>query len=114
MSILKVDTIQTTSGAGLTPARAWVNFNGTGTLAIRADGNVSSITDEGVARYRILFDTALPNANYAVVTGTSGGGNFVFIQNNNGTIEAPTTTSMRIWTPGVIADPEYVNLAVFN
>ncbi len=47
-------------------ARAWVNFNGTGTVAIRASGNVSSITDLGTGRYQVNFTTALPDANYAV------------------------------------------------
>ena len=46
-------------------ARAWVNFNGTGTVAIRASGNVSSITDLGVGNYVINFATAMPDANYA-------------------------------------------------
>jgi hypothetical protein len=46
--------------------RAWVNFNGTGTVAIRASGNVSSITDEGTSNYTVNFSTAMPNANYAV------------------------------------------------
>ena len=45
--------------------RAWVNFNGTGTVAIRASGNVSSITDEGTGDYRVNFATAMPDANYA-------------------------------------------------
>ena len=44
--------------------RAWVNFNGTGTVAIRASGNVSSITDNGVGDYTINFTTAMPNTNY--------------------------------------------------
>lgn len=47
--------------------RAWVNFNGTGTVAIRASGNVSSITDNGSGNYTVNFNTALPDANYAVV-----------------------------------------------
>jgi hypothetical protein len=47
-------------------ARAWVNFNGTGIAAIRAAGNVSSITDNGNGDYTINFTTALPDANYAV------------------------------------------------
>ena len=47
--------------------RAWVNFNGTGTIAIRASGNVSSITDYGVGMYRLNFTTAMPDANYAVI-----------------------------------------------
>jgi hypothetical protein len=46
--------------------RVWVNFNGTGTPAIRASGNVSSITDLGVGSYRLNFTTALPDGNYSV------------------------------------------------
>ena len=46
--------------------RAWVNFNGTGTVAIRASGNVSSITDNGVGRYRVNFVTSFSDGNYAV------------------------------------------------
>ena len=46
--------------------RAWVNFNGTGTIAIRASGNVSSITDGGVGIYTVNFTTAMPDANYVV------------------------------------------------
>ena len=48
-------------------ARAWVNFNGTGTVAIRASGNVSSITDLGTGYYRVNLTTAMPDANYAAV-----------------------------------------------
>jgi hypothetical protein len=46
--------------------RAWVNFNGTGTVAIRASGNVSSITDNNTGDYTVNFSTALPDANYSV------------------------------------------------
>jgi hypothetical protein len=49
--------------------RAWVNFNGTGTVAIRASGNVTSITDNGTGDYTVNFTTAMPDANYAAVTG---------------------------------------------
>ena len=60
-------------------ARAWVNFNGTGTVAIRASGNVSSITDNGTGDYTINFTVAMADANYAtlvsgVQTTTQGGG----------------------------------------
>ena len=58
--------------------RAWVNFNGTGTVAIRASGNVSSITDSGIGIYDVNFTTAMPDTNYsslstveAWVSGTS-------------------------------------------
>ena len=54
--------------APLFACRAWVNFNGTGTVAIRASGNVSSITDNGVGDYTVNFTTAMQDANYAVVS----------------------------------------------
>jgi len=57
--------------------RAWVNFNGTGTVAIRSSGNVSSVTDVGTGFYDPNFTTAMPDDNYCVVTdfgnNTSGG-----------------------------------------
>ena len=73
MSTLKVNTIQNTSAAhSSTPeqiaqgrAKAWVNFNGTGTVAIRDSFNVSSITDINTGRYTINFTSgALADANY--------------------------------------------------
>lgn len=51
--------------------RAWVNFNGTGTVAIRASANVSSITDNGNGDYTMNFTAAMPDANYSAV-GTAG------------------------------------------
>lgn len=60
------DAFSTTSGSAPSYAcRAWVNFNGTGTVAIRASGNVSSITDNGVGDYTVNFTNAMPDANYA-------------------------------------------------
>ena len=47
--------------------RAWVNFNGTGTVAIRASGNVSSITDNGTGLYTANFTTAMPDTNYTMM-----------------------------------------------
>jgi hypothetical protein len=52
--------------------RAWVNFNGTGTVAIRASGNVSSITDNGTGNYTVNFTTAIVDTSYSVVAGTVG------------------------------------------
>ena len=60
--------ISTVTGAApLFMARAWVNFNGTGTIAIRASGNVTSLTDNGAGDYTVNLTTAMPDANYAVV-----------------------------------------------
>ena len=52
--------------------RAWVNFDGTGTVAIRASYNVSSITDNGVGDYTVNFTTAMPDTNYVVSFQGSG------------------------------------------
>ena len=73
MSTLRVNTIQDSTGSG-TPAinglaKAWVNFNGTGTVAIRASFNVSSITDDGTGSYAVNFTTAMSDSNYSVVSG---------------------------------------------
>lgn len=65
MSTLRVNTLQNTSGVEVYTAKAWVNFNGTGTVAIRASGNVSSITDNGVGIYTINFTNAMPDTNFA-------------------------------------------------
>lgn len=56
--------------------RAWVNFNGTGTVAIRASGNVTSITDNSVGNYTVNFTTAMPDANFVAnvsINNVSGG-----------------------------------------
>jgi hypothetical protein len=65
MSTLRCNAIQDTTGVERYLARAWVNFNGTGTVAIRASGNVTSITDNGPGDYTVNFTNAMPNANYA-------------------------------------------------
>ena len=66
MSTLKVDTLQTTSGDGLYPSRAWVSFNGSGTVAILDDGGVSSITDIATGTYGANLSPVMASANYAV------------------------------------------------
>lgn len=79
MSTLRLTTISNQSGSSSVPsdtvingsAKAWVNFNGTGTVAIRASFNVSSITDNGAGIYTINFTTAMPDANYPA-TAVSG------------------------------------------
>lgn len=60
--------IQDSAGTEVgTLCRAWVNFNGTGTVAIRASFNVSSITDNGVGDYTVNFANAMPDASYSAV-----------------------------------------------
>lgn len=69
MSTIKVNAIQGTDGVERYTARAWVNFNGTGTVSIRASGNVSSIVDNGVGDYTLNFTSAMADANYASAQG---------------------------------------------
>jgi hypothetical protein len=57
-----------TGSAPVYACRAWVNFNGTGAVAIREDGNVTSITDNGTGNYTVNFTTAMPDANYSVAS----------------------------------------------
>ena len=54
--------------------RAWVNFNGTGTVAIRGSANVSSITDNGVGDYTVNFTNSMPDTNYAFFAGAQANG----------------------------------------
>jgi len=76
MSTLKVNTLQTAAGVEVYTAKAWVNFNGTGTVAIRGSGNVTSITDNSTGNYTVNFTTAMPDVNYGftVSTGSTGYG----------------------------------------
>ena len=83
----------TVSGtAPIYPCRAWVRFNGTGTVAISASGNVSSITDNGVGDYTVNFTTAMPDTNYAA-SGFSGTNRLVAW---NATSVSYSTTALRI------------------
>jgi hypothetical protein len=84
-------------------AKAWVNFNGTGTVAIRASYNVSSITDNGTGDYTVNFTNALPDANYAPVMTCSSWtlGNFgvmAIAANNNAPAILKSTTQLRFQT----------------
>jgi len=77
MSTLKLDTIASRDGTESTDvtnvingsAKAWVNFDGIGTVAINASFNVSSITDNATGKYTVNFTNAMTDANYAVVVG---------------------------------------------
>lgn len=114
-----------TTASGSAPsysARAWVNFNGTGTVAIRDSGNVSSITDSGVGDYRVNFSTAMPDTDYAVVgscQGVSGSdivdfGSFGY---GGAPIVTPTTSQVAIGAfaySGASVDTPIVSVAVFR
>ncbi len=99
-------TLPATTGTVLNDAtvgvcRAWVNFNGTGTVAIRASFNVTSITDNGTGDYTINFTNALSDANYAIAgTAQANAGTIPSVYVKTGV--APTTTACAILTANTV------------
>ncbi|NBS68902.1 hypothetical protein EBT31_08280 [bacterium] len=109
----KLDGAQSGS-APIYAARAWVNFNGTGTVAIRASGNVSSITDNGVGDYTVNFTTAMSDANYSAVA-LPGGTSAVFSCRGQEDATARTTSAWRFITVNSgasSADAAWINVAI--
>ena len=104
MSTIKVTTIQDTSGGNSSTseeiaqgrAKAWDNFNGQGTIAIRDSFNVSSLTDHAVGRTTITMTNAMPSTNYVVVG--SSGHTATDALRNLGLFNNLTTTTFTIFT----------------
>lgn len=122
----KLDGAQSGS-APIYAARAWVSFNGTGTVAIRANGNVSSITDNGTGDYTVNFTTAMPDANYAVnisgLSASAGDGRaayFVRGARGTGTPSTQTTSAVQVSSYDAAAvgwpaiDAGYICVAIFR
>ena len=105
-------------------AKAWVNFNGTGTVAIRSSYNVSSITDVATGDYTVNMTNAFSDANYAPVVTLSGipgvsraGPVSLHIVVSTGAEVAPTTTAFKIVTTdsgNTVTDIKYVNVIVLG
>lgn len=100
--------------------RAWVNFNGKGTIAIRSSGNVSSLTDNAVGSYTVNFTNAMPDANYAGVATarfevTGGGVDYT----SSVAVAELATTSVRVYTadnasPNTAEDEALICVAIFR
>ena len=116
-----IDSAQfaTVSGtAPIYPCRAWVNFNGSGTVAIRGSGNVSSITDNGTGNYTVNFTTAMTDANYSVsgiASDVGGTGNRGLVSLYTG-ITTPAVGSFRIFTfaDTTQSDNAFICVSVFR
>jgi len=101
------------------PSRAWVNFNGTGTVAIRASANVSSITDGGTGTYTVNFTTAMPDTNYVALSVANEGTSVTVRSSQFGT---QTTAGVGVLTrnfsagvnAGALADMSLIHVAVFR
>ena len=127
MSEIRATTISNAAGTGPITmtgqyaAKAWVNFNGTGTVAIRQSGNVSGITDNGTGNYTVNFTTAMPDVDYLVIGATSPSTGITEIPRATlvlSLVTAPTTSARKILTgdsaQGNFQDCNYVNVAIFR
>ena len=105
------------NAGGSAPAfavRAWLNFNGTGTVAVRGGGNIASVIDDGVGVYTINFITPMPNNNYAITqmgSAYAGGGNtsgaYITENTTSSSVTTRTANSFQIFAvsvQGVSAD----------
>lgn len=116
---LTISTLNDSSGVLATQngmsgiAKAWVNFNGTGTVAIRGSFNVSSITDNGTGNYTVNYTTAMPDTNYApqVSVGSRGVAVNTLIQ-----ASSLASNSMQItnYESAVLTDGAFIYAAVFR
>lgn len=108
--------------SGVYTAKAWVNFNGTGTVAIRGSGNVTSITDNGTGDYTVNFTIAMGDANYSVSAtcgyGASGYGRVAESPSMPGAGTPQATTYVRVtsYTASTTAltDVANINAVVFR
>jgi hypothetical protein len=108
--------VATVSGtAPLYMARAWVNFNGTGTVAIRGSANVSSITDNNVGRWTVNFSTSMPDANYSTVVTCNFEVDVGIPCNTNSTATGSVqVTSYRPYPYNAYVDVSTVSVAIFR
>ena len=109
-----MSALNATGSAPIYACRAWVNFNGTGTVGIRASGNVSSITDNGTGAYTVNFTSALVDANYSPIASASSQTNDAL---NQGTIVTAThglstACMVRAYLPSSIASVDISSLVV--
>jgi len=132
MSTIKSDNIATLAGVTTSmanavngSAKAWVNFNGTGTVAIRASYNVTSITDNGTGDYTVNFTNAMSDANYSVSAVPSPAAASsarmvcqVFTNSGGITTVAPSTSAFRLaafnMPTATNYDPDYICVAIFR
>jgi hypothetical protein len=121
MSTLRVNTLQDVAGTGqpamVGAAKAWVNFNGTGTVAIRAQYNVSSITDNGTGDYTVNFTTAMTDANYVCVGSIGRTADATFGVFSGPRVSSPTNSGIRVTTTTSapnLTDYDWVHVTIFR
>jgi len=99
--------------APLYACRAWVNFNGAGTVAIIASGNVSSVIDNGVGNYTINFTTAMEDGNYASLS-THNISSATGCSQSGTVIKTLNAVDVRTYAANAVYDPTGVFMAIFR
>ena len=96
-------------------ARVWVNFNGTGTVAINDSYNVSSLTDNGTGDYSITFDNDMANANYVtVISGRAASTNTIFQMYDDGSARTVSDCRVYVSNTTAVVDAAFLSLVVFG
>jgi hypothetical protein len=103
------NVLNATGSAPMYACRAWVNFNGTGVVAIRASGNVSSITDDGTGQYTVNFATSMQDNDYAITATTSG-----IAEVRGSQTSGDVGIQTRFGASGNVGDQSDVNVAIFR
>ena len=123
MSTIKTETLSTPSNSTVPvdtvvngTAKAWVNFNGSGTVAIRRAFNVSSITDNGTGDYTVNFTTAMPDDDYsAIAVGSDQGSGAAAVSTNNATYWNSGSFRFQTWYyASTKYDSPYVCVSIFS
>ena len=120
MSTIRVDNFGPSSGGTTYSARgiakAWVNFNGTGTIAIHDSENVASLVDDAVGQYYVNLSNAMSSTNSYGVTGSSGEGTPFNARNSTVTLAGTTASQIYIanWNgpAGAARDAEFTNATI--
>ena len=120
MSTLQVTNIQATgetaSRAVSGVAAAWVNFNGTGTIATRDSQNVSSLTDNGTGDYTVNFSNNMSSTNYSYAASSNGGSSSYLREAQQGPVSSGSFSYLAKYWSGITTanadDAVYQNVAI--
>ena len=117
MSTVRVNTIEPAVTGSVTYflAKAWINFNGTGTPAVRASGNISSITDGGTGRFTINTTNPIADINYATVASASRTSTLAAVAGESDGGITKTTSAVQVVTntdAAAAVDPTFVSVVL--
>jgi len=122
MSEIRATTISDAAGTGpitltgQSAAKAWVNFNGSGTIATRDSVNVASLTDNGTGNYSVNFSNSMGNASYSYAASSNGGSSSYIREAQQGTVSSGSFSYLAKYWSGITTanadDALYQNVAI--